>query len=343
MKITDLAIRLEAFLREHLPGQRNASPHTIKNYGYTFILLITFFREQKHIPAHRLKFDHCTPEAITDFLNWLETTRGNGINSRNQRLAAIRSFFRYAQNHHPDHMQHCQRILALEDKRGSTRQIVHHLSPERVTQILNGPDSRTAQGRRDAALLSLLYDSAMRVQELCSLTLSDLRLVHPPHVSVLGKGRKKRIIPLLDATVDLLQRYLSGQRLDTGERHSSPLFFNRQGKPLTRAGVRYILQKYARHVPTDGLAITISPHTLRHSKAMHMLQAKNPLTVIQSILGHADIKTTLVYAHADLNMMREALANMPSLAPQAENVTAWKEPAMLEWLKQLCSENRATP
>jgi integrase/recombinase XerD len=338
MKTTDLAARLETFLREYLPGHRNASSHTVKSYGYAFVLLIGYFREQRHVPADRLDFDHFTPDAITGFLNWLETKRGNGINSRNQRLAAIHSFFRYAQNHHPERMQQCQRILALGEKRRPPRQIVSHLSPERVAEILAGPDLKTAGGRRDAALLSLLYDSGMRVQELCDLTPGDLRLAPPSHVYVLGKGRKRRIVPLLPATAALLRQYISNQGLGTDERRPSPLFFNRQGAALTRAGVRHVLRKYASRVPTDGLARHVSPHTLRHSKAMHLLQAKNPLAAIQSILGHADIQTTLRYAHADLDMMREALARTPAITPKTATAPAWTKPGMLDWLKQLCSE-----
>ena len=338
MKTTDFAARLEAFLREYLPGLRKASPHTVKNYGYAFLLLIGYFREQQRIPAERLEFEHLTPDSISGFLNWLEKERGNGINSRNQRLAAIHSFFRYAQNHHPERLHQCQRVLALKEKRRPPRQIVNHLSLERVAKILAGPDQNTASGRRNATLLSLLYDSGMRVQELCDLTPRDLRLVCPPHVSVLGKGRKKRIIPLLSATATLLRSYISEQGLDTEERYQTPLFFNRQGKALTRAGVRYILQKYAARVSTDGLADRVSPHTLRHSKAMHMLQAKNPLAAIQSILGHADINTTMVYAHADLDMMRETLEKTPTMTPKAKTTAAWAKPGMLDWLKRLCSE-----
>lgn len=337
MKATDFAARLETFLREYLPGHRKASSHTVKSYGYAFVLLIAYFREQRHVPAERLDFDHLTPDAITGFLTWLETARGNGIASRNQRLAAIHSFFRYAQHHHPERMQQCQRILALGEKRGAPRQIVNHLSPQRVAQILAGPDLKTAAGRRDAALLSLLYDSGMRVQELCDLTPGNLRLASPPHVYVLGKGRKRRIVPLLPATAALLRQYVREHELETDERRQSPLFFNRQGAALTRAGVRHVLRKYASGVPTDGLARQISPHTLRHSKAMHLLQAKNPLAAIQSILGHADIQTTLRYAHADLDMMREALAKAPTMTPKAA-ARSWKKPGVLDWLKQLCSE-----
>lgn len=341
MKTTDLATRLQAFLREYLPGQRNASPHTVKNYGYTFLLLIAYFRQQHHVAAERLEFDHCTPEAISGFLTWLEEDRGNGINSRNQRLATIRSFFRYAQNHHPERLQQCQRILALGQKRGPIRQIVHHLSPQRVAQILAGPDTTTVDGRRDATLLSLLYDSGMRVQELCDLTPSDLRLACPAHVSVLGKGRKRRLVPLLAATVALVRQYMAEHTLNQEERSRTPLFFNRQGAALTRAGIRYILGKYAAQIPTDGLAPRISPHTLRHSKAMHLLQARNPLAAIQSILGHADIKTTLMYAHADLDMMRDALAKAPAVTPPATSGPAWAKPGLRDWLQQLCAERSA--
>ncbi len=336
MKTTDFAMRLENFLREYLPGHRKASPHTVKNYGYAFLLLIDYFRQERDIPAERLDFDHLTPDAILEFLQWLETKRGNSSNSRNHRLAAIRSLFRYAQGHHPERLQQCQRVLALAGKRRQPRQIVSHLTPERVAQVLARPDLTTVDGRRDATLLALLYDAGLRVQELCDLTPADLRLVSPPHVSVMGKGRKRRIIPLLSSTTKLLREYVNERGLDADDRHRTPLFFNRQGKALTRAGVRHILRKYTAGVVTDGLAQRISPHTFRHSKAMHLLQAKNPLAVIQSILGHADIKTTLVYAHADIEMMREALEKTPAITPASK--PAWRKPKMLDWLKKLCAE-----
>jgi integrase/recombinase XerD len=338
MKHSDFATRLESFLREFLPAQRNASRHTIRNYGYAFLLLLEYFRTICSLPAHRLTLDHLTPESITGFLDWLERVRENGVNARNQRLAAIHSFFRYLQTRHPERLNQCQRILNLKSKRGQRKQVINHLSPKLVSDLMSGPDLKTKRGRRDATLLALLYDTGMRVQELCDLTPKCLRMEPPAHVSVLGKGRKHRIVPLMSDTVELLKTYLVEHDL-TGEQHiHSPLFFNQQRKPLTRGGIRYILRKYASRLSLDGIATVVTPHTLRHSKAMHLLQAGNPLVAIQSILGHADIRTTMIYASADLKMMRAALEKAPAVTPESERIPTWTEPDTLVWLQNLCAK-----
>ena len=183
--------------------------------------------------------------------------------------------------------------------------------------------------------MSLLYDAGLRVGELCSLTPAGLRLEPPFHAAVEGKGRKRRIVPLLPATVKLLLAYMRDCGLRDPGRGNNPLFFNRQGQPLTRAGVRYILRKYAAQLPDVDPKIRISPHCCRHSKAMHLLQAGNPLVVIQSILGHTDIRSTTVYAHADLEMMRRAVEKSESLTPTANKKRSWQKAEVLEWLRRL--------
>lgn len=336
MKPTDFATRLTAFLREYLPAQRNASPNTIKSYGQTFSLLLVHCRDQHGLAPDRVDLDRLTPEIILAFLADLEERRKCSIATRNQRLAAIRSFFRYLQDLEPGRLLQCQRILAISGKRAPVRTDVNHLVPQRMKQLLDGPDLRLSAGQRDAALLSLLYDAGLRVQELIDLTPAQVRLESPAQINVMGKGRKRRLVPLMARTGELLGMYLRKHNLDDPKRHKAPLFFNRQGKPLTRAGVRYIVRKYAQKMEPDAAGVheQVTPHTLRHSKAMHLLQSGNPLVVIQSFLGHSDIRTTTTYAKADLQMTRAALEKTASATP--EPPPPWKEePDLLAWLRSL--------
>jgi len=337
MKPTDLARRLTAYLSEFLPGQRNASPNTVKSYAQAFTLLLRHFRDHRKLSPERLTLDHLAPDAILEFLRTLEDGRNCCVRTRNQRLAAIRSFFRYLQALLPERLSQCQRILAIPPKRAPRNTTINHLTPTCMKALLAQPDQHTVRGRRDATLLALLYDTAMRVQELSDLTPGQLRLESPAHVNVTGKGRKRRLIPLLRATVALLRNYLAEQGLDAPETRSTPLFHNRQGQRLAPNGVRYIVRKYARRVEKSlGTArVQVTPHTFRHSKAMHLLQSGNPLVVVQSFLGHADIQTTTVYARADIEMTRAALASSPVATPKARTPSWEKQPGLLAWLQSL--------
>jgi len=334
MKPTDLAIRLSSFLAEHLPAQRNASSNTVKSYGQTFALLLIYCRDCHRVPPQRLTLDRLTPEVILAFLDYLEGERKCGIATRNQRLASIRSFFRYLQEFEPARLLQCQRILAIRGKRAPANTVINYLTPERMKVILAQPDLTTRNGRRDVAMLSLLYDAGLRVRELTDLSLADVRLDTPAQITVLGKGRKRRIVPLLSATVKLLRAYLRDERPGNADR---PLFLNHQKMPLTRAGIRYIIRKYVGVAGTGdaGLHERVSPHTFRHSKAMHLLQSGNPLAVIQSFLGHSNIQTTTTYAKADLEMTRAALERTVS-ATSRVSLPSWIEkPDLLTWLRSL--------
>jgi site-specific recombinase XerD len=214
---------------------------------------------------------------------------------------------------------------------------VHYLTTEELAEILEKPDLSTTWGRRDAALLSLLYDTGARVQELADLSVRDVRLDPPAQICLTGKGRKSRVVPLMSGTVNLLAQYMGEHRLDCLECVDSPLFFNRRGEHLSRSGIRYILEKYAIEArkTRPGLLKNISPHTMRHSKAMHLLQASNPATVIQSILGHADIRSTDIYARADMKMKRHALQRAAEMAPSVK-LPSWRDnKGLMEWLSSL--------
>lgn len=333
MKPTNLAIRLSSFLGDYLPNQRNVSPNTIKSYSQAFSLLIVYCRDIRRIPPHRLTLEQLTPEVILEFLDYVEHQRKCSVATRNHRLAPIHSFFLYVQGFEPELLLQCQRILAIQGKRVPTSIAINYLSPEQMKAILAQPDLTSRQGRRDATMMSVLYDAALRVQELIMLCRADVRLEAPAQISVIGKGRKRRAVPLLSATVELIQNYLQDEPLDPHR----PLFRNRQGRQLTRAGVRYVLKKYtsAAGMNLAHLSKDVSPHTFRHSKAMHLLQSGNPLVVIQSFLGHANVQTTTTYAKADLEMTRAALEKASTAVP-AIALPSWIEkPDILAWLHSL--------
>lgn len=330
------AIRLTTFLTEYLPAQRNLSSNTIKAYRDTFKLLLYYCRDHHGRSPERVSLDFLDASIVLSFLQYLESERGCSARTRNQRLSALHSFFRYLQTEEPDRMLQCQRILAIPSQR-CTGPVLSYLSQEDLGVILAQPDLATTPGRRDAVLLSLLYDTGARVQELVDLSVRDVRLEPPAQIRLTGKGRKSRVVPLLSATVDLLCDYLNEHQLNRAERMDSPLFCNRRQQRLTRSGVRYILGKHTSQarVKQRGLTGKITPHVLRHTKAMHLLQAGNPAPVIQAILGHADIRTTDIYARANIEMKRRALEKA---APAAALVArfSWQDNRdLMDWLRSL--------
>lgn len=336
MKPTDLAVQLTAFLGSYLPAQRGASANTVKAYRDAFTLLLRYCRDQLGRPPERLALLDIDVPCVLGFLGHLETERRCQPRTRNQRLAAIHAFFRYVQTEEPDKLAHCQRILAVPMQR-SVQQPVSYLSVESTAAILAQPDTQTVSGRRDALLLSLLYDTGARVQELADIRVRHVRLEAPPQLRLTGKGKKSRVVPLMAATSALLTAYLDEHHRDRAELGDRPLFFNRRGDALTRFGIRYILRKYAaaarEHHPA--MPASITPHTMRHTKAMHLLQAGNPAIVIRDILGHADIKTTGVYARADLEARRRALEKADSRTPPASPPSWQSNPELLDWLRGL--------
>ncbi|NIT58102.1 MAG: tyrosine-type recombinase/integrase, partial [Aliifodinibius sp.] len=297
MKPTDLSIRLTHFLSHYIAGKRNLSPNTVKAYRDTFILLLQFCRDVKGIPLEKLRLEHIDVTLVEAFLDHLEKQRHCKVCTLNHRLATLHAFFRYLQAESPEHLLLCQKILSIPLRR-FVRKTVEYLSKEHLTALLAQPDLTTQEGRRDAVLLSVLYDTGARVQELIDLSVGDLRLTEPAQVRILGKGRKIRTVPLMQSTVQLLQDYLQEHHLETPDKLAHPLFQNHHGKRLSRSGVRYIFQKYVQQVRQQHPEFnqSISPHSMRHTKGMHLLQGGVSLDIIRDFLGHVDIKTTEIYA-----------------------------------------------
>ena len=336
MKPTNFARHLTRFLGEYLPAHRNVSPNTITSYRDVFTLLLRYCHERHKLPPERLCVEQLTASRILEFLAYLETERHCTSRTRNQRLAAIHAFFRYLQSEAPDHLVQCQQILAIPLHRHE-RKAVPYLEADDLAVLLAQPDRTTVEGRRHAVLMRVLYDTGARVQEVVDLRVGDVRIATPAQIRLTGKGRKMRIVPLMSDTVTLLDDYLREHRLQDNARLDEPLFVNRYGHRLTRSGVRYLIAKYTEQArqQRSNLPDRISPHVLRHTKAMHLLQSGSPMPAIQAILGHADIKTCTIYASADLEMTRKALEKAAPSVP-ATALPSWRaDQQLMDWLRSL--------
>lgn len=337
MKPTDFAYHLTTYLTKFLPSRVGISNNTICSYRDTFTLLLRFCSEEKLIRVEKITIESLQKTLIVEFLAWLEEKRGCTVSTRNQRLAAIHAFFRYLQMEVPEHLYLCQQILAIPMKR-SANKAIQYLTLDAVKSILEAPDTSTMTGRRDLVLLSLMYDTGARVQEIADLTVADVRLENPATIKVTGKGNKSRLVPLMTPTVKLLNQYLSENNLKSIARGSYPLFQNRSHGKLTRAGITYILKKYveeARSRHPELIPKVVSPHSFRHSKAMHLLQSGVNLVYIRDLLGHVSIKTTEVYARADSMMKRNALENAYQVTSPSEMPVWQQNQDLLKWLKDL--------
>jgi len=336
MKPTDFSVHLTNFLTYYLAAQRNLSPNTIKAYRDVFTLLLRFCRDVKGIALERLPLEQIDVSLVETFLDYLERERQSSPRTRNHRLAALHAFFRYVQAEEPARMLQCQKILAIPLRRHA-RPTVAYLSKEELADILAQPDHRTPNGRRDAVLLSVLYDTGARVQELIDVSVGDVRLDTPAQLRLLGKGRKMRAVPLMGNTAHLLRDHIREHHLDRPEQFDKPLFQNAHHQRLSRSGIRYILQKHlvkARN-KRPSLNRIVSPHTLRHTKGMHLLQSGISLDMIRDFLGHVDVKTTQIYARANLEMKRNALEKINESSP-IQTIPCWQENKdLLAWLRSL--------
>lgn len=336
MKPTDFSVHVTSFLTHYLAAQRNVSPNTIKAYRDVFTLLLRFCRDVQGIAPERLRLEQIDVSLVEAFLDYLERERKSSPQTRNHRLAALHAFFRYVQAEEPARIHQCQKILAIPQRR-HPRSTVGYLSKEELTAILAQPDLRTPDGRRDAVLLSVLYDTGARVQELVDLSVGDVRLDPPAQIRLLGKGRKMRAVPLMGNTVQLLRNHMQENQLDHPEQFEKPLFSNMRHQRLTRSGIRYILHKYVVLARSKCLTLNraVSPHTLRHTKGMHLLQTGISLDMIRDFLGHVDVKTTEIYARANLEMKRTALEKINEPSP-VQTIPCWQQNKdLLDWLHSL--------
>jgi integrase/recombinase XerD len=329
----ELALALRDFFSEFLPKVKGTSPHTIASYRDSIVLLLRFVAAQKGRSVSVLDLSDIDAQQILAFLTHLETKRGNSAATRNVRLSAFHSFFRFIATRQPDRLEHCQRILVIPFKRARQRTI-EYLEYEEVQQVLSAVDQSTFDGRRDYVLLATLFNTGARVQETLDLRVCDLQLSKPFQVRLLGKGRKERYCPLWPQTARLLRTFCRERQLDP---HSQQrVFLNHRGEPLTRFGVRYLLRKYQDRANVQSVGLRskrLHPHSLRHSTAVALLKAGVDLSTISQWLGHASPNTTNKYATIDLDMKRDALAKVKPIRGQRPG--SWRNRSILDWLESL--------
>ena len=306
--MTPIAPHMSAFLRERLPLQRGASECTCESDAYAFQLLFQFASKRLQVTPSALALEQIDAPLIMDFLYDLETKRHNSPRTRNAPLVAIKSFMRFSEYRVPSLLDHSRRILAIPAKKTDTR-LLHSLSVEEMQSILNAPDLRRRDGVRDRAMLHLCFAAGLRVSELVSLPLSALAFHPTPSVRILGKGRKERTLPLWKETAMDLRAWLAVR----GDILTPELFVNARGLPMTRFGFEYILRKHVQTATHDCMSLQqkhVSPHVLRHTSAMLVLQATGDIRKVALWLGHTDIQTTEIYLRADPTEKLEAIDAM---------------------------------
>ncbi|MBS3902282.1 MAG: tyrosine-type recombinase/integrase [Dethiobacter sp.] len=335
---------LNKYLTVYLPGQRGLSTNSILSYRDTFSLLIVFLKTEKQITPEKLSMSFLTKKLIIEFADWLETNRKCSLTSRNQRFVVIRSFCRWLSTENPEFLRLSEEIYAVKLKK-APKPVMTYLSAEAMKCLLTQPDSSKNEGLRDLTLLAFTYDTGARVSEITDLKFKDIRFEAPPIVKITGKGNKTRIVPLLPQTMNYLKEYMKRWKINLADAQEQYVFTNRSGGKLSRSGIKYILDKYVEEGRTENPLLfpeKISPHTLRHTKAMHMLQAGNNIVYIRDILGHYDLNTTERYARADTALKREALSKaeipmpepadpLPEVSPDFSGHSV--EDDMANWLK----------
>lgn len=332
MKEDRFAYHLTRYFADYLPNQIAASKNTIHSYRDTFVQLFEFYKEKHHIPPDKLDYPCFTAVRIEEFLSWLEETREISPSTRNQRLAAIHAFFKYLQYRDPAGFDQCAEILSVPFKKIPSLP-VNYMDIEETTLLFSLPDQSKPAQLRDLAIMTLLYESGARVQELIDLQPASLRFGGVCRVELHGKGNKTRLVPINAKVAAIIKSYMKQcGRTDPHE----PLFVNRQGEKLTRAGVQYIIDKYiaiAKAQRPDLFRCKITNHSFRHSKAMHLLEAGVNLVYIRDFLGHTSVVTTEIYARSNPKTKETQLQkNSAALGVKLKYSKTEKED-LLSWLK----------
>jgi integrase/recombinase XerD len=304
--VITLASHLSTFLREYLPRDRGASTHTCETYAYSLMLLMRFAAEHLSVTPSKIDLAQVDATLVLGFLTHIEKGRGNTVRTRNARLAAIKSFFRYLEYRDPHSIEQARQIHGIPLKK-TDEGLVAYLNREEIQALLDSPDASTALGLRERAMLYVAYACGLRVAELVSLRLDQLDSQTPPSIRVMGKGRRERVLPMWKETATTLNAWLKVRQA----RGAEEMFHNAGGRAMTRAGFEYILDKHVRTARKKQPSITkkrVTPHVLRHTCAMHILQATGDIRKVSLWLGHASIQSTEVYLRADPTEKLDALA-----------------------------------
>jgi site-specific recombinase XerD len=331
-----LATLLRSFFGDYLFALRGMSPHTIQSYRDSLVLLLRFVASHKNRPASSLNLEDLGPQEVQTFLVHLEVERKNSTSTRNIRLSAFHSFFRFVAAQHPDLLDQAQRILGIPFKRTRSR-IIDYLEYDEIQKILSVIDQTTPKGRRDYTLLATMFNTGARVQEILDLQACDLQLSKPFQVQLTGKGRKQRSCPIWPQTAQLLRRLCMELHIDL--RSEVHVFQNCRATPLSRFGVRFILNECIKRAQASIPSLCskrLHPHSMRHSTAVALLKSGVDLTTISQWLGHADLNTTNRYAVIDLEMKRKAIESIQPVESQGTCNQPWRhDDTILGWLESL--------
>ena len=337
---TDLGRELVRFFQDFLPAQRGLSPHTVRSYRDALLLLLQFVSDDAQRSIERLEVSDVTAERVIKFLDHLEADRQNGIATRNARLGAIHVFARFLAARRPEDLASLQRVIGLPFKHGAREGPIEYLERGEMEALLQSIDRESARGRRDYALFALMFNTGARVQEVLNLRRRDVRLDAPSQVRLYGKGQKVRLCPIWPATAKLLRALIDESPSPDADPADALLFTNAWGRPLTRFGVRYLLHKYV--VAAAARAPTlrdkrIHPHSLRHSTAVALLKAGVDFATISQWLGHATLNTTMRYARADIDLKRQAIAQVfpDALAPPRDGRFQFDGRDLVGWLRRV--------
>ena len=325
MKSTVFLNHLQDYFEVYLPSVKGYSVNTINSYKDAFRILFEYYEKTFKIQPYRMDYKHISGKKIECFLLWLEEERNYSASSRNSRLAAISSFFKYASRRSISALNICSEIINIPVKK-TAKNTISYFTVEEMKILLQMPNTQKANERRDLVLLSVLYDSGARVQELCNLTVGDIKFGNPTTVHLYGKGKKSRTVPLMNASSNLLKQFLKENNIcHEAKRH---IFINQRNGRITPSGVRNSLNKYVLRAQTehpDLFKEKYSPHSTRHSKAMHMLEAGVDLIYIRDFLGHSSVQTTEIYAQISHVFIANALKNRN--IPQVSSGTMMPEMA----------------
>lgn len=332
--MTEFANLLNGFFNKYLCMQRGVSSNTTRTYRDGFVQLLQYLREEHNLRPDRIKMEDIDANTISLFLDWLEEVRLVSVSTRNSRLAAMKSFYRYVSYNEPRYLERCSAILSLRQKKSETKP-VNYLTVDAVKYLLSIFDCTNVRQFRDLCIISLLYESGARVSELINVKTAELRQQPPYTVILHGKGNKTRIIPLDKSLAKMLAKYIQRNGLSGNDY----LFFNSRNEHLTREGVNYILQTYFKRAKTlrpDLFPKTISPHMLRHSRAMHLLENGVNLIYIRDLLGHTSVITTEIYAKANPEVKRKHIeAATKELIGEHRDYSDCEKDRLLSWLSSL--------
>ena len=331
-----LAPYVRTFFENHLASQRNLSGNTIQSYRDAMKIFLAFAATTQKKPAAQLLVGDIDEPLVTCFLTHLERSRKNSIQTRNHRLVVLRRFFGYVASREPAFLDACRKVLTIPRKRGAVRPEIDYLDRDEIKALLDAVDRTTRIGQRDYALLLFLYNSGARVQEAADAQIGWVEFQKPFRVEILGKGRKWRTCPLWENTI----RALRDLNRDVGSHQGSErhLFLDRLGDPLSRSGIADIVEKYRRRAAESQPSLRsrkVTPHTIRHTTAMHLLQSGVDVNVIRAWLGHVSLSTTNRYVEIDLQMKAKALEACEGVAGRA-TAPRWKSNLdILAWLEAL--------